>query len=125
MLWHLFKYYLGFVIAAFFKRAQIKNAHYLKVKGPIIIAMKHPNAFMDPVAFSALIYPPKVQYLARGDAFKKGIVKAILQSFGVIPIYRLQDGGKEGLKKNDETYDIVNGLLRTNKKIIIFDLLYL
>lgn len=120
MLWHLLKYYLSFVIAVFFKRSQIKNAHYLKVKGPVIIAMNHPNAFMDPVAFSALVYPPKVQYLARGDAFKKGLAKAILQSFGVIPIYRLQDGGKEGLKKNDETYDIVNTLLKENKKIIIF-----
>ncbi|MBC7694408.1 MAG: 1-acyl-sn-glycerol-3-phosphate acyltransferase [Burkholderiales bacterium] len=120
MLWHLLKYYLGFVIAVYFKRSQIKNARFLKVKGPVIIAMNHPNAFMDPVAFSALIYPPKVQYLARGDAFKKGIVKTILQSIGVIPIYRLQDGGKEGLKKNDETYDIVNTLLKKNKKIIIF-----
>lgn len=120
MLWHILKYYLGFVIAVYFKRSQIKNAKYLKVKGPVIIAMNHPNAFMDPVAFSALIYPPKVQYLARGDAFKKGIAKTILESLGVIPIFRIQDGGKEGLKKNDESYDTVNRLLKKNKKIIIF-----
>ena len=110
MLWHTFKYYLGFVIAVYFKRSKIINAHYLKVKGPVIIAMNHPNAFMDPVAFSALIYPPKVHYLARGDAFKKGIAKTLLESLGVIPIFRIQDGGKEGLKKNYETYDIVNDL---------------
>ena len=120
MLWHTFKYYLGFVIAAFFKRAQIKNAHYLKVKGPIIIAMNHPNAFMDPVAFSALVYPPKVNYLARGDTFKKGLITHVLESLGIIPIFRIQDGGKEGLKKNDESYTKVNTLLKKNKKIIIF-----
>ncbi len=120
MLWHILKYYLGFVIVVYFKRSQIKNAKYLKVKGPVIIAMNHPNAFMDPVAFSALVYPPKVQYLARGDAFKKGIAKTILESLGVIPIFRIQDGGKEGLKKNDESYDTVNRLLKKNKKIIIF-----
>lgn len=90
---------MSLVIGIYFKRAKIKNAHYLKVKGPIIIAMNHPNAFMDPVAFSTLIYPPKVNYLARGDTFKKGIVTFLLESLGIIPIFRIQDGGKEGLKK--------------------------
>lgn len=120
MLWHVFKYYMCFVIAAYFKRRQIKNAHYLKYKGPIILAVNHPNAFMDPIALTTLVYPPRLRYLARGDAFKKGIITAILESFGIIPIYRIQDGGKEGLKKNDETYDRVKALLARNKKIIIF-----
>lgn len=111
---------MSLVIGIYFKRAKIKNAHYLKVKGPIIIAMNHPNAFMDPVAFSTLIYPPKVNYLARGDTFKKGIVTFLLESLGIIPIFRIQDGGKEGLKKNDETYNRVNAILKKNKKIIIF-----
>ena len=120
MLWHIVKYYLCFIIAVFFKRSQIKNAHHLKIKGPIILAVNHPNGFMDPVALSALAYPPKLLYLARGDAFKKGIITAILESLGVIPIYRIQDGGKEGLKKNDASYERVKMLLSQNKKIMIF-----
>lgn len=120
MLWHLLKYYLCFVIVVFFKRNKISNIKNIQVKGPVILAMNHPNAFMDPVAFSALVYPPRVRYLARGDAFKKGIITWILESFGIIPIFRIQDGGKEGLLKNDETYTIVNRLLQNNKKIIIF-----
>jgi 1-acyl-sn-glycerol-3-phosphate acyltransferase len=109
-----------FVIAAFFKKTQVKNSHHLKVKGPVIIAMNHPNAFMDPIAFTTLVYPPRLFYLARGDAFKKGIISKILESFGIIPIFRIQDAGKEGLKKNNETYERVNALLKKNKKIIIF-----
>lgn len=120
MLWHIFKYYLCFVIAIYFKRSKIKNAKSINVKGPVIIAMNHPNAFMDPIAFTTLVFPPRVRYLARGDAFKKGIVTTLLESFGIIPIFRIQDGGKEGLKKNDETYDRVNTLLKNNQKIIIF-----
>ena len=120
MLWHLLKYFLGFVIALFFKRTKVSNIQNLKVKGPIILAVNHPNGFMDPVALSTLVYPPRLRYLARGDAFKKGIVTKILQSLGIIPIFRIQDGGKEGLLKNDETYNIVNRLLLKNKKIIIF-----
>jgi glycerol-3-phosphate O-acyltransferase / dihydroxyacetone phosphate acyltransferase len=120
MLWHILKYYMGFVLAAYFKRMQIKNLHHLQVKGPIILAVNHPNGFMDPVALSTLAYPPKLLYLARGDAFKKGMVSRILESLGIIPIFRIQDGGKEGLKKNDETYERVNILLKRNKKIMIF-----
>ena len=120
MLWHILKYYLGFVIAVFFKKTTIKNAQNLKVKGPVIVAVNHPNAFMDPIALTTLVYPPRLRYLARGDAFKKGIVTILLESLGIIPIFRIQDGGKEGLKKNDETYERVNSLLKKNKKIIIF-----
>lgn len=120
MLWHILKYYLCFVIAVFFKRSQIKNAHHFKVKGPVILAVNHPNGFMDPIVLSTLGYYPRLRYLARGDAFKKGVITAILESLGIIPIYRIQDGGKEGLKKNDATYERVNTLLNRNKKIMIF-----
>ncbi len=109
-----------FVVAVFFRRNKIKNPEHIRVKGPVIIAMNHPNAFMDPIAFTTLAYPPQVYYLARGDAFKKGIASMLLESLGLIPIFRMQDGGREGLKKNDETYDRVNLLLKRNKKIIIF-----
>lgn len=109
-----------FVIATYFRRSQIKNAKYIQVKGPVIIAMNHPNAFMDPISFTVHVFPPRVYYLARGDAFKKGIVTVLLESLGIIPIFRIQDGGKEGLKKNDETYERVNALLKRNKKIIVF-----
>lgn len=109
-----------FVIATYFRRSQIKNAKYIRVKGPVILAMNHPNAFMDPISFTTHVYPPRVYYLARGDAFKKGIVTVLLESLGIIPIFRIQDGGKEGLKKNNETYERVNTLLKHNQKIIVF-----
>ncbi len=120
MFWHIIKYYMCFVIATYFRRSQIKNAKYIRVKGPVIIAMNHPNAFMDPISFTVNVFPPRVYYLARGDAFKKGIVTVLLESLGIIPIFRIQDGGKEGLKKNDETYERVNALLKRNAKIIVF-----
>lgn len=120
MLWHILKYYICFTVTAFFRRLQVKGAEHIRVKGPVIIAMNHPNAFMDPVAFTIAAYPPRVMYLARGDVFRPGLVSALLESIGIVPIYRIQDGGKEGLKKNDETYRRVNSLLNRNQKIIIF-----
>lgn len=107
-------------IPVYFKQIGIKNAKSFKVKGPVILALNHPNAFMDPVALTLIAYPPKLHYLARGDAFKLGLANFLLTSLGLVPIFRIQDGGKEGLKKNDETYRRVNDLLAKNKKIMIF-----
>lgn len=111
---------MSVVVAVFFKRTQVKNLDNLKINAPAILAMNHPNAFADPIGLSSIIYPPRTWYLARGDAFKKGIITTLLQSLGIIPIFRIQDGGKEGLQKNNETYVIVNRLLKRKKKIIVF-----
>lgn len=104
----------------FYKRLAIKNRQHVIVKGPVILAINHPNAFMDPAMFSYVAYPPKFYFLARGDVFKGGLSGVILEGLGIAPIYRMRDGGREGLKKNDETYRRVFGMLKENKKVIIF-----
>lgn len=120
MIWHLLRYFVTFSIPAFYRRIEAKNVNYIHRKGPVIIAMNHPNAFMDPVCFTWVSYPIRVRYMARGDAFKPGIIAFLLDQLGIVPIFRLRDGGKEGLQKNDESYQQVNKLLKQNAKIIIF-----
>jgi glycerol-3-phosphate O-acyltransferase / dihydroxyacetone phosphate acyltransferase len=120
MIWHLIRYWITFIIPIFYKRLQGRNANFLKQKGPVIIAMNHPNAFTDAVAITYITYPLRVRYMARGDAFKAGLIAWLLEQIGIVPIYRIQDGGREGLKKNDEAYRRVNQLLKRNAKIIIF-----
>lgn len=120
MIWHLIKYWITFFLPAFYKRIQGKNTERLLIKGPAIIAMNHPNAFTDPILFSYLVYPARTNYLARGDAFKPGIIAYLLECIGIVPIYRIQDAGKEGLKKNDEAYRRVNTLLKKKSKIMVF-----
>jgi glycerol-3-phosphate O-acyltransferase/dihydroxyacetone phosphate acyltransferase len=120
MIWHLIRYLSTFTFPAFYKRIYGKNVQNTQVKGPVIIAMNHPNSFTDAIIFTYINYPTRVRYLARGDAFKPGLASWILEQIGIVPIYRIQDGGTEGLKKNDETYKRVNQLLKRNKKIIIF-----
>jgi glycerol-3-phosphate O-acyltransferase / dihydroxyacetone phosphate acyltransferase len=120
MIWHLIKYWITFILAAFYKRIQGKNIEHMKVKGPVILALNHPNAFTDPIAISYVSYPQRLKYMARGDAFKPGITAWLLEQIGIIPIFRIQDGGLEGLRKNDEAYRRVNALLKKNAKVIVF-----
>jgi len=120
MIWHFIKYWIAFILPSFYKRIQGKNADRLKIKGPAIIAMNHPNAFTDPIAITYVSYPLRLKYMARGDAFKPGIISWLLEQIGIVPIFRIQDGGVEGLKKNDAAYARVNALLKQNAKIIVF-----
>ncbi|MBA2613537.1 MAG: 1-acyl-sn-glycerol-3-phosphate acyltransferase [Bacteroidetes bacterium] len=120
MIWHILRYWISFVLPVFYKRIQGRNIKNIQLKGPVIIAMNHPNAFTDPILITHLSYPIKVKYLARGDAFKPGLVAWFLSTLGIVPIFRMQDGGREGLKKNDDAYQMVNRLLKKNCKIIVF-----
>ena len=120
MVWHIIRYWISFVIPVFYKRIQGRNIKNIQGKNPVIIAMNHPNAFTDPILITHLSYPIKVRYLARGDAFKPGFAAWFLGRLGIVPIFRIQDGGREGLKKNDDAYRMVNSLLKKNCKIIVF-----
>lgn len=120
MIWWILKNHISITLFVYFRRIAIRNRDKIKKNGPQIIALNHPNAFMDPSAFTLVIYPVRTYYLARGDAFKPGFASFFLESLGIVPIFRIQDGGKEGLKKNDETYKRVNYLLGRKKNVMIF-----
>ena len=120
MVWHILRYWISFILPVFYKRIQGRNIKNIQGKNPVIIAMNHPNAFTDPILITHLSYPIKVKYLARGDAFKPGFAAWFLARLGIVPIFRIQDGGKDGLKKNDDAYSMVNRLLKKNSKIIVF-----
>jgi hypothetical protein len=75
---------------------------------------------MDTIALSAALFYPRTYYMARGDAFKKGIVTALLKAIGIVPIYRLRDGGGHAsVKKNLDSFKVVFDLLDKRKKIIV------
>ena len=120
MIWHILKYFATFAFPVFYKKIAAKNIKNVQVKSPVIIAMNHPNAFTDPSIFTSLAYPARIWFLARGDAFKPGLISWLLEQIGIVPIFRIQDGGREGLKKNEDAYQRVNHILSKNKGMVIF-----
>lgn len=112
----LFLPYLKF----YFRKSKGKNLEVIKTDAPVLIALNHPNAFIDSIAFSCILYNPRTYYMARGDAFKKGFISYVLTSTGIIPIFRLRDGGIEGVKKNNESFSIAYKMWNKGKKIIVF-----
>jgi glycerol-3-phosphate O-acyltransferase/dihydroxyacetone phosphate acyltransferase len=120
MLWYILQFLLVPLFPVFFKRIQGKNVRRARVKAPVFIAMNHPNSFMDSMAFTWLLKYPKTYYMARGDAFKKGLIDKTLQSIGLVPIYRFKDVGYESAKKNVDSFKMVYRLLDKRKKVMVF-----
>ena len=86
----------------------------------MLVTMNHPNSFMDTIAISAALFYPRTYYMARGDAFKPGLVTAILKAIGIVPIYRLRDGGGlSSIKKNLDSFKVVYDILNKRQKIIV------
>lgn len=120
MLWYFLQFALTPLFPSFFKRLQGKNLQRARVKEPLLIAMNHPNSFMDAMAFTYLIQFPRTYFMARGDAFKKGITSRLLYSIGLLPIFRFKDVGYEGAKKNMESFRMVHKKLEEGRKLIVF-----
>jgi len=120
MFWYFLRNNLYFFFRTFFKRLKVKNADRIRVSNPMLVTMNHPNSFMDTIAISAALFYPRTYYMARGDAFKKGIITSILKAIGIVPIYRLRDGGgHSSIKKNLDSFKVVYDLLDKRQKIIV------
>jgi len=120
MFWYFLRNKLYFFFRTFFKRLQVKNADRIRVPNPMLVTMNHPNSFMDTIAISAALFYPRTYYMARGDAFKPGLITFILKAIGIVPIYRLRDGGgHSSVKKNLDSFKVVYDILDKRQKIIV------
>lgn len=118
MLYPFLKVWVSLSLHFYAKRIRIINPKALEYKGPLLLACNHPNSFLDAMLMGCFMKNP-VYYMTRGDVFKKPLVKKILTSIKMIPIYRIRDG-KDKLSLNDETFIKSVGVLRDNEILLIF-----
>ena len=105
-------------LAFFAKNIIIKGKEHLAEKGPLVLAINHPNSFFDAILFGVLMQHP-VHYLARGDVFRLGWVRSLLTRINMLPIYRIRDG-KDKLSLNDQTFDRSREVLAHNGILLVF-----
>ncbi len=104
----------------FFRKITIIGDQTLIGTRPVILALNHPNSFLDAIVTSVLVESNGGIYsLARGDAFKNKFLAKILATYKMIPIYRISEG-KDNVEKNFETFDAAQQILQSNGTILIF-----
>jgi 1-acyl-sn-glycerol-3-phosphate acyltransferase len=96
----------------------INKKELLKHKGPLLLAVNHPNSFLDAIILCTL-FDGTVYSLARGDAFKNKSAAKLLSLFKMFPVYRVSEG-VENMDENYKTFDLCKNIFKQNGIVLIF-----
>lgn len=90
MVYQILKAILRLCLWAFYKELKVNGREKIPAKGPMILAVNHPNSFMDPLIV-ARYTKQRVGFLANSKIFKSPLAAKVFAYLHVIPIFRKQD----------------------------------
>ena len=91
MFYHFVKVLARLAIKFYCRDITVNNKEFYKSNGPLLLAVNHPNSFLDAIMLCTLFDKP-VYSLARGDAFNGKLISKILFSLKLLPVYRVSEG---------------------------------
>lgn len=117
-LYTFLKYYVPIGFRIYYRRFQIQHKERVPKTDPVIFAINHQNAFIDPMVI-AVTSPRRPWFLTRASIFKSAIARFWLGSLKMLPIYRIRDGIDQ-VKRNDSAINRCKDLLLEGQTILIF-----
>jgi glycerol-3-phosphate O-acyltransferase / dihydroxyacetone phosphate acyltransferase len=101
----------------------LRNIHFHNIKGvptdkPVILAVNHPTAFMDPLLLCSFLEPP-IYNMTRGDIFAKPFWRKVLDSCNMFPVFRVKDGYTDR-NRNDEVYEYIHQKMLQRRVVTIY-----
>ena len=119
LLWYLMvKIYVRTGFAFYFKKVSIVGLENVPKNTAVLFVANHQNALIDPLLLGAFI-PRQLHFLTRADVFYKPLVRALLSTVNMLPIYRIRDG-RDGLSKNEEVFQKCHDILKDKGTVLIF-----
>jgi 1-acyl-sn-glycerol-3-phosphate acyltransferase len=118
MLYDLVKVLAKISLKFYCRDIKINKKELLQLDGPLMLAVNHPNSFLDAIILCTLFDKP-VYSLARGDAFKNKLYAKLLFKLKLLPVYRVSEG-VENLEENYKTFDLCKEIFRQNGIVLIF-----
>ncbi len=118
MLYSFVKIIARLALRIYCRDIYINRKEYLQQQGPLMLAVNHPNSFLDAIILCTLFDKP-VFSLARGDAFKNNFFAYLLHHLKMLPVYRVSEG-VENLEENYKTFDLCKEIFKKNGIVLIF-----
>ena len=100
------------------KRILVSGKKNIPKKGAILFCVNHPDGLIDPLIVT-INTSRNDHYLVRAASFKKPLIKKILESLNLMPIYRIRDGANQ-LGKNKEIFESCSNLFKMSESLMIF-----
>ena len=102
----------------FFRKIYLNNTKQVPLDAPVILAVNHPLAFMDPILLGCYLDTP-LYFMTRGDVFEKPFYRKLMESVNMFPVYRRRDGYNHR-DRNDGVFEYVQEKLKQKKVVCIF-----
>lgn len=118
MLYQLLKIWVRAASFLFCRTLRLSDRKPLNRTGPLLLAVNHPNSFLDAVILDILFREP-VYSLARGDAFRQHRTARWLRRLKMLPVYRTSEG-VENLGENYRTFEACRSIFQKNGVVLIF-----
>lgn len=112
---NILQQYVRTYIYFFYDKVTVVGREKVPTDKPVILAINHQNALMDPLTVICALKGPSV-FMARADIFQSKAIAKILRFFKVLPIFRLRDGIKN-LQNNDAVFEEAVGLLEGDGRL--------
>jgi len=105
----------------FFRRIEAAGVERVPASSPVIFAVNHPNALIDPVVLMT-VAPRPVSFLGKAPLFRMPLIGWIVRAFDTIPVYRKQDAQARVPVPhgNRETFARARAVLERGGAIAIF-----
>lgn len=118
-IWYqLVKHYIYIGLFFYHKKITVHGRENIPKKGALLFVSNHKNALIDPLLI-ATTTTRDVHFLTRASAFKIPLVKWILSTVNMMPIYRIRDG-KQAVAKNEQIFKRCFNLFNKGKSMLIF-----
>ena len=105
------------VAKIFFRRIELAGVERVPQSAPVIFAVNHPNALIDPL-FLLGFAPRPVSFLAKAPLFRLPLIGWLARALDAIPVYRRQDNVSTA--GNRETFARARDVLQRGGVIAIF-----
>ncbi len=107
-----------FMVRGFFRKIHLSNRKGVPTDKPVLLAVNHPTAFLDPCLLCVFLDPP-LYNMTRGDVFKKKFYRKLMESVNMFPVFRMRDG-YSGRNRNDEVFEFCEKQLVQNRVMTIY-----
>jgi 1-acyl-sn-glycerol-3-phosphate acyltransferase len=119
ILWLRFvQFYLTIGFKFYYKNFNVTYLDSVPKEKAVIYLSNHQNALLDPLLIT-IKSTRKNYFLTRAAVFKNPTIAKILNSFQMLPVYRMVDG-VDTIQKNKAIFTTCSELLSKKKSIILF-----
>jgi 1-acyl-sn-glycerol-3-phosphate acyltransferase len=102
----------------YFRKLRVTGLKNIPVKGPLIYAINHQNALLDPLVVHSVSWR-NPYFLTRADIFNNKFVDKFLRGVKMLPIYRIRDGF-DSIKMNEAIFESAKEILTKGGVVGIF-----